>query len=277
MRSAGGICGRSLRSMLLAMLFALACPMGQRQGTFPNTVVQGYMEDARAARWQVTPALLRRFRIYPLATGGAVLWSDEPERHFDKGNYSVLLGQAQNLSGQNLSAVWKPVAAKTLRGSTVTINGTPATILPACACCQRRMRFWPRSSKRGLGQNVAGSRPMQPLQPRQGSPHRDHSHHRHIATTAQSVQSVNVQLSCPARSPDRIGPQHCCQSDRPNLRQPSQQQCGAHEQGNIFTANRRLRQSHRQRHQTFTRNFGIGISTTPNFPLARRPLGDKIV
>jgi hypothetical protein len=78
------------------------------------------------------------FRIYDQATGGAKLWSEQQIVTIDKGNFSVLLGEGTEVSGEArppLSTVFggsglAASASDRYLGVTVTISGTPTEILP---------------------------------------------------------------------------------------------------------------------------------------------------
>lgn len=101
---------------------------------------QGFLVDANGdplapnnpANYQVI------FRIYDSATGGARLWSEQQIVTVDKGNFSVLLGEGTEVSGESrppLSEVFggSAVAASAsdrFLGITVTIGGAPTDILP---------------------------------------------------------------------------------------------------------------------------------------------------
>ena len=78
------------------------------------------------------------FRIYDQATGGAKLWAEQQIVTIDKGNFSVLLGEGTEVSGEArppLSTVFggsglAANASDRYLGVTVTISGTPTEILP---------------------------------------------------------------------------------------------------------------------------------------------------
>lgn len=78
------------------------------------------------------------FRIYDSATGGNRLWSEQQIVTIDKGNFSVLLGEGTEVSGESrppLSEVFGGSAAAAsasdrFLGITVTLNGAPTDILP---------------------------------------------------------------------------------------------------------------------------------------------------
>jgi hypothetical protein len=78
------------------------------------------------------------FRIYDQATGGVRLWSEQQIVTIDKGNFSVLLGEGTDVSGESrppLSTVFggsglAASASDRFLGVTVTISGTPTEILP---------------------------------------------------------------------------------------------------------------------------------------------------
>jgi hypothetical protein len=74
------------------------------------------------------------FRIFGAPTAGTATWSERQTVTFDKGNYSVLLGQGSVNGAEprpSLSSVVLNAAGSTLFvEATVTINGTDARILP---------------------------------------------------------------------------------------------------------------------------------------------------
>jgi hypothetical protein len=78
------------------------------------------------------------FRIYDQATGGTKLWAEQQIVTIDKGNFSVLLGEGTEVSGEArppLSTVFggsglAASASDRYLGVTVTISGTPTEILP---------------------------------------------------------------------------------------------------------------------------------------------------
>jgi hypothetical protein len=78
------------------------------------------------------------FRIYDQATGGTKLWAEQQIVTIDKGNFSVLLGEGTEVSGEArppLSTVFggsglAANASDRYLGVTVTISGTPTEILP---------------------------------------------------------------------------------------------------------------------------------------------------
>jgi hypothetical protein len=98
---------------------------------------QGYMEDGNGQPLgPSTPVNYTvDFRIYSAATGGTLLWGERQIVTFDKGNYSVILGQGSQISGAephgDLSAVViNATGSELFVETTVTISGTPATINP---------------------------------------------------------------------------------------------------------------------------------------------------
>lgn len=78
------------------------------------------------------------FRIFDQATGGTRLWSEQQIVTIDKGNFSVLLGEGTEVSGESrppLSQVFggsglAANASDRYLGITVTINNVPTEILP---------------------------------------------------------------------------------------------------------------------------------------------------
>jgi hypothetical protein len=78
------------------------------------------------------------FRIFDQATGGTRLWSEQQIVTIDKGNFSVLLGEGTEVSGESrppLSQVFggsglAANASDRFLGVTVTINNVPTEILP---------------------------------------------------------------------------------------------------------------------------------------------------
>ena len=107
------------------------------QGLVPELLaIQGYMEDGSGAPLGPSSPVNYPvvFRIFGAPTGGTATWSERQTVTFDKGNYSVLLGQGSVNGAEprpNLSSVVINAAGSTLFvEATVTINGTDAKILP---------------------------------------------------------------------------------------------------------------------------------------------------
>jgi hypothetical protein len=121
------------------LLLGLACLTGRvsGQGLVPELLaIQGYMEDGSGAPLGPSSPVNYPvvFRIFGAPTGGTATWSERQTVTFDKGNYSVLLGQGAVNGAEprpNLSSVVLNAAGSTLFvEATVTINGTDAKILP---------------------------------------------------------------------------------------------------------------------------------------------------
>lgn len=121
------------------LLLGLATLTGRvsGQGLVPELLaIQGYMEDGSGVPLgQTTPTNYPVvFRIFSAPTGGTTTWSERQTVTFDKGNYSVLLGQGAVNGAEprpNLSSVVIGANGSLLFvESTVTINGTDAKILP---------------------------------------------------------------------------------------------------------------------------------------------------
>jgi len=125
-------------AVLLGALTLLGCVSRvSAQGTVPERLsFQGYMEDGSGTPLgQAAPANFEvTFRIFPAATGGTSLWTEKQTVTFDKGNYSVLLGQGTEVPPElypTLSTVVINASGNELYvETTVTISGTPAKILP---------------------------------------------------------------------------------------------------------------------------------------------------
>jgi hypothetical protein len=103
---------------------------------------QGYMADANGVPLgsNAPVNLPVVFRIFTAPTGGTNTWSERQVVTFDKGYYSVLLGQGAAVAGEPsplLSAMVLSTGGNELYvESTVTISGSDAKILP-------RMRMLP--------------------------------------------------------------------------------------------------------------------------------------
>lgn len=124
---------------LLALLGAVdrASAQGLATGTVPERLsFQGYMADANGIPLgsNAPVNLPVVFRIFPSATGGTTNWSERQIVTFDRGNYSVVLGQGAAVGSEprpNLSDVVIAAAGNLLYvETTVTINGTDEKILP---------------------------------------------------------------------------------------------------------------------------------------------------
>ncbi len=130
--------GRTPFAVLLGLLALLGiATRGSAQGTVPERLsFQGYIEDGSGTPLgQVAPANFEvTFRIFPTATGGSSVWTEKQTVTFDKGNYSVLLGQGTEVPPElypTLSTVVVNANGSELYvETTVTINGNPAKILP---------------------------------------------------------------------------------------------------------------------------------------------------
>lgn len=125
-----------LGAMLLLGLFALAGRVSG-QGLVPELLaIQGYMEDGSGAPLGPSSPVNYPvvFRIFSAPIGGTAAWSERQAVTFDKGNYSVLLGQGSVNGAEprpNLSTVVINTSGSLLFvEATVTINGTDAKILP---------------------------------------------------------------------------------------------------------------------------------------------------
>ncbi len=123
-------------SIVLLILLGLAGRVSA-QGTVPERLsFQGYMEDGSGTPLgQAAPANFEvTFRIFPTATGNTSLWTEKQTVTFDKGNYSVLLGQGTEVPPElypTLSTVVMNANGNELYvETTVNISGTPAKILP---------------------------------------------------------------------------------------------------------------------------------------------------
>jgi hypothetical protein len=123
--------------MFVLMLLLNVAGRVAGQGTVPERLsFQGYIEDGSGTPLgQATPVNFDvTFRIFSLATGGNSLWTEKQIVTFDKGNYSVLLGQGAEAPPEpypTLSTVVINANGSELYvETTVTINGTPAKILP---------------------------------------------------------------------------------------------------------------------------------------------------
>lgn len=125
---------------------------------------QGYMEDGNSQPLGPTTPVNYAvvFRIFPTATGGTTNWSERQIVTFDKGNYSVILGQGTQNGSEphgDLSAVVITAPGSELYiQTTVTIDGNDTTLFP-------RLRLLPTTyaflAKKALvadqALNVAGS------------------------------------------------------------------------------------------------------------------------
>jgi hypothetical protein len=107
------------------------------QGVVPERFsFQGYMEDGNGQPLGPTTPVNYNviFKIFPAATGGALVWAERQIVTFDKGNYSVILGQGTQNGGEphgDLSAVAINATSSELYVETiVNINGSDTTIKP---------------------------------------------------------------------------------------------------------------------------------------------------
>ena len=132
-------------SFALLTLLALLGLAGRvaAQGLVPERLsYQGFMADANGVPLgsNAPVNLPVVFRIFSAPTGGTTNWSERQVVTFDKGYYSVLLGQGAAVPNEPsplLSAVvLNAVGNELYVESTVTINGSDAKILP-------RMRMLP--------------------------------------------------------------------------------------------------------------------------------------
>jgi len=234
-------------SLALLILLGVADSLSA-QGTVPERLsFQGYMEDGSGTPLgQAAPANFEvAFRIFPTATGNTSLWTEKQTVTFDKGNYSVLLGQGTEVPPElypTLSTVVMNANGNELYvETTVNISGTPAKILPRLRLLPTPYAFLASKSltaDRALNVNgsaiAVGSIPDNRLSANITS-----------GAIADSRLSANVTGPVPD---NRL-------SANVALR-------GA---ANTFTAN-----------QTFNGNVGIG-TTTPGFPLTfANSLGDKL-
>ncbi len=134
---------RPLATLLAGMSVSplLAPPARAADARPPELMTyQGFLVDANGAPLAPNnpanyPVI---FRIFDQATGGNRLWSEQQIVTIDKGNFSVLLGEGTEVSGESrppLSQVFggsglAASASDRYLGITVTINGAPTEILP---------------------------------------------------------------------------------------------------------------------------------------------------
>jgi hypothetical protein len=132
-------------SFALLTLLALLGLAGRvsAQGLVPERLsYQGFMADANGVPLgsNAPVNLPVVFRIFTEPTGGTNTWSERQVVTFDKGYYSVLLGQGAAVAGEPSpllsTMVLSTVGNELYVESTVTINGSDARILP-------RMRMLP--------------------------------------------------------------------------------------------------------------------------------------
>ena len=126
-----------LTALALLALAGRASAQGLATGTVPDRLsFQGYMADANGIPLgsNAPVNLPVVFRIFPSATGGTTNWSERQVVTFDKGNYSVVLGQGAAVGSEprpNLSDVVISAAGNLLYvETTVTLNGSDEKILP---------------------------------------------------------------------------------------------------------------------------------------------------
>ncbi len=139
-RPASTATGRIILGLLVTLLLPLP-RAGAADARPPEFMTyQGFLVDANGdplapnnpANYPVV------FRIFDQATGGTRLWSEQQIVTIDKGNFSVLLGEGTEVSGESrppLSQVFggsglAASASDRFLGVTVTINGVPTEILP---------------------------------------------------------------------------------------------------------------------------------------------------
>ncbi len=132
----------ALRAVSFALIFGGLMVLGLSnratgQGLVPERLsFQGYMEDgAGTPLGPTTPTNYPVvFRIFPTASAGTASWSERQTVTFDKGNYSVILGQGSP-NGLEPHPILSTVVA-TAAGSllyvetTVTVNGNDVKIQP---------------------------------------------------------------------------------------------------------------------------------------------------
>jgi hypothetical protein len=131
----------STRLLTVLLLLGLGASLGLSERAAAQVPerfsFQGYMEDGNGQPLGPTTPVNYTvdFRIYSAATAGALLWAERQIVTFDKGNYSVILGQGSQVSASephgDLSAVViNATGSELFVETTVSINGSPATINP---------------------------------------------------------------------------------------------------------------------------------------------------
>lgn len=154
----------SRRSGFLATLFAsfallLAFQAASIQAATANPpavmTYQGYLTDATGTPLGNTaPANFSVvFKIFNVSTGGTALWNETQTVTVDKGSFSVLLGtQSTGLDGAFAGAD----ASDRWIEMTVTVNGTPTTVLPRLRLVSSPFSFLAKTAI-GLYQNDGSS------------------------------------------------------------------------------------------------------------------------
>lgn len=123
-------------ALLLAM--ALAGPPGLHAASSPpdRMTYQGFLVDQNGAPLApTTPANYPVvFRIYDASEGGNLVWSEQQVVTVDKGNFSVVLGEGVEVTGEPRDALSTVFvgnsASERYLGITVTIGGSSLTLQP---------------------------------------------------------------------------------------------------------------------------------------------------
>jgi hypothetical protein len=128
------------RSAAAVCLLALAAgSFSLRAASSPpeRMTYQGFLVDNNGAALAPGPNPINYpvvFRIYDASEGGAPLWSEQQIVTVDKGNFSVVLGEGTDVTGEprgSLSSVFLgATASERYMGITVTSGGNNLTLLP---------------------------------------------------------------------------------------------------------------------------------------------------
>jgi hypothetical protein len=130
----------SISRILTLLLFGLCAGVFNLAAATSNPpdlmTYQGYLVDVNGA--PLAPSAPANysivFRIYDASTGGNILWSEQQIVTVDKGNFSVVLGEGTEVSGEARPALSVAFlganASDRFLGITVTISETTMTISP---------------------------------------------------------------------------------------------------------------------------------------------------